>query len=201
MILTDPAGRFVLESDLGIDQILTWKLDEATGTLTPADAPPARFPAGDGPRHFVFHPNAKWVYSLQEEGDTVVAFDYDSATGGLTHKQTVPTVPKGFTGSDYTSEVIVSPDGRFVYVANRLYDSIAYFKVGQSGTLTSAGEEWARGDFPRHLAIDPTHTFLYSCNQRSDAITTFRINRKTGGLTFTGQFTPVGTPAILVFLA
>ncbi len=201
MILADPAGQFLLESDLGTDQILTWHFDLSTGKLTKADVPAATLPPGDGPRHFAFHPSSKWVYSLQEEGDTLVGFDYNSVTGALTLKQTIPTVPKGFVGSDYTSEVIVSPDGRFVYVANRLYDSIAYFKIGPSGMLAAAGDEWARGDFPRHLAIDPTHTFLYCCNQKSDAITTFRINRETGGLTFTGQFTPIGTPAILVFLA
>jgi 6-phosphogluconolactonase len=95
---------------------------------------------------------------------------------------------------------MVSPDGRFVYVSNRLHDSIAYFSIGKEGILTWAGEAWTRGDYPRHFNIDPTGNFLYSCNQRSDAVTTFRINLETGDLTFTGQYTPVGTPSIIIFL-
>jgi 6-phosphogluconolactonase (cycloisomerase 2 family) len=87
-----------------------------------------------------------------------------------------------------------------VYAANRLHDSIAWFAIGRDGTLTFLGEAWTRGDYPRSFAIDPTGAFLYCCNQRSDAITTFRVTRATGALTFTGRYTAVGAPAVLVFL-
>jgi len=109
-------------------------------------------------------------------------------------------LPQGFEGTDFTSEVAVSADGKFVYAANRLHDSIAWFSVSSTGTLKLAGEEWTRGDYPRSFTIDPSGNFLLSCNQRADAIATFRINRQTGALTFTGQYTRVGTPAIVVFL-
>jgi 6-phosphogluconolactonase (cycloisomerase 2 family) len=200
MILSDPSGRFVLSSDLGMDQILVWKFDGGKGTLTPNDPASVPLPPGDGPRHFAFHPNGRWVYSLQEEASTLVLFDYDADRGKLTARQTLSSLPKGFAGTNFTSEVAVSPDGKFVYAANRLHDSIAWFPVAEDGTVTFAGEEWTRGDYPRSFTIDPTANFLYSCNQRSDAITTFRINRKTGALTFTGEYTPVGTPAIIIFL-
>ena len=127
-------------------------------------------------------------------------FDYDGRNGKLTAKQTISSLPKGFAGTNFTSEVVVSADGKFAYAANRLHDSIAVFSIGEGGILTFVGEEWTRGDYPRSFSIDPTGSFLYSCNQRSDAITTFRINRKTGNLTFTGQYTAVGTPAIIIFL-
>ena len=167
----------------------------------PNDPPSAPLPAGDGPRHFAFHPNGRWLYSLQEEGSTLVTFDYDPTRGKLTLKQTISSLPKGFAGTNFTSEVLVSPDGRFVYAADRLHDSIAFFSIGDTGALTFAGEEWTRGDYPRSFNIDPAGNFLYSCNQRADAIACFRINRQTGGLTFTGQYTPVGTPAIIIFLS
>jgi len=200
MIHSDPSGRFVLYSDLAMDQILVWRFDLDKGTLTPNEPASVSLPPGDGPRHFVFHPNGRWLYSLQEEASTLVLFDYDAAHGGLRVKQTLSSLPKGFKGTNFTSEVAVSPDGKFVYAANRLHDTIAWFSVAEDGTLTFAGEEWTRGDYPRSFTIDPTANLLYSCNQRSDAITTFRINRKTGALTFTGEYTPVGTPAIIVFL-
>ena len=95
---------------------------------------------------------------------------------------------------------MIAPDGKFLYAANRLHDSIAWFSISPSGTLTFAGEEWTRGDYPRSFNIDPSGNFLYSCNQRADAVAAFRVNRQTGQLTFTGQYTPVGTPAIIIFL-
>ncbi len=90
---------------------------------------------------------------------------------------------------------------RFLYAANRLHDSIAWFAIGEGGILTFVGEEWTRGDYPRSFNIDPTGNYLYSCNQRADGIAGYRINRETGALSFVGQYTAVGTPAIIVFLA
>lgn len=200
MIQADPAGRFVFASDLALDRIFIWKFDVENGKLTPNDPDSVALPPGDGPRHFVFHPRGQWFYSLQEEGSTLVAYDYDADHGRLTEKQTLSSLPKGFVGTNFTSEVMISADGKFLYAANRLHDSIAWFPISPTGTLSFGGEEWTRGDYPRSFNIDPTGSFLYSCNQRADAITTFRVNRRTGALTFTGQYTPIGTPANIVFL-
>ena len=200
MIEADPSGRFVLAADLALDQILVWRFDQVKGALAPNDPPSIALPPGDGPRHFAFHPKGQWLYSLQEEGSTVVVFDYDAANGRLRAKQTLSTLPRGFAGTNFTSEIAVSPDARFVYVANRLHDSIAWLSIGRDGTLAWVGEEWTRGDYPRSFTIDPSGRFLFSCNQRSDAITAFRVDTKSGALTFTGQYTPVGSPAHLIFL-
>ena len=81
MIQADPSGRFVLHVDLGLDQIFVWKFDEQNGTLTPSEPPAVSLPPGDGPRHFHFHPNGRWLYSIQEEGSTIVLFDYDARSG------------------------------------------------------------------------------------------------------------------------
>jgi 6-phosphogluconolactonase (cycloisomerase 2 family) len=110
-------------------------------------------------------------------------------------------LPPDCAGTSFTSEVRLSPDGRFLYAGNRLHDSIAVFSISDSGALKFAGETWTRGDYPRSFTLDPTGSFLYSCNQRSDVVTTFRVNRENGNLDFTGQYTPVGTPSILIFLA
>ena len=200
MIQPDPSGKFVLASDLGLDQILVWRFDVQKGKLTPADHASVNLPAGDGPRHFAFHPNGKWFYSLQEEGSTLAIYDYEGASGTLQAKQTISTLPKGFKGTNFTSEVLIAPGGKFLYAANRLHDSIAWFAIGGDGTLKLIGEEWTRGDYPRSFNIDPTGKFLYSCNQRADAITTFRVHRQTGALTFLGRYTDVGTPASIAFL-
>jgi 6-phosphogluconolactonase len=200
MIQSDPAGHFVLHADLGLDQIFVWKFNEQTGTLTPNDPPAVSLPPGDGPRHFHFHPSGRSFYSIQEEGSTIVRFDYDAAKGRLTARQTISTLPPGFAGSNFCSEILVSADGRFVYAGNRLHDSVGIFSIGAAGALTYVGEEWTRGNYPRSFNFDPTGQFFYCCNQRGDNIAVFRVDRQTGGLNFTGHYAPVGNPSIIVFL-
>lgn len=200
MIQSDSAGRFVFAADLGLDRIFVWKFDAERGRLVPNNPASVVLPSGDGPRHFAFHPNGHWFYSLQEEGSTLVVCDYDSTEGRLTPKQTVSTLPKGFAGSNFPAEVMISSDGRFLYASNRLHDSIAWFSISATGRLAFRGEEWTRGDHPRAFNFDPTGNFLYCCNQLADAITTFRVDRMTGALSFTGQYTPVGSPSSIIFL-
>lgn len=200
MIQADASGRFVLHVDLALDKIYLWKFDDQKGTLSPADTPFVALPPGDGPRHFHFHPNGRWFYSIQEEGSTVVLFDFDGATGALSARQTISTLPPGFAGSNFCSEILVSADGRFVYAGNRLHDSIAIFAIGPNGDLAYVGEEWTRGNYPRSFTFDPTGKFLYCCNQRADNVTVFEVNRESGNLRFTGHYAAVGNPSIVVFL-
>ena len=200
MIKADPSGRFVLHADLGLDRLFLWKFDERRGVLTPNDPPAVSLPPGDGPRHFCFHPSGHWLYCLQEEGSDIVLFNYDGATGRLTTRQTVSSLPPGFAGSNFCSEMLVSGDGRFAYAGNRLHDSISIFSVGNSGELTFIGEEWTRGDYPRSFNFDPTGRLLYACNQRGDNIAVLRVDRSTGRLAFRGHYTPVGNPSSIVFL-
>jgi len=200
MIKADPSGRFIVSIDLGLDRIFIWKFDDHAGVLTPNDPAEISLPAGDGPRHFSFHPNGRWFYCLQEEGSNIALFDYNASKGELTPKETVSSLPPGFAGSSFASEIMATPDGKFVYVGNRLHDGIACFSVGENGALNFVGEEWTRGDYPRSFNFEPGGNFLYSCNQRADNVTSFRVDRKSGSLAFTGQFTPVGNPSIIVFL-
>jgi 6-phosphogluconolactonase (cycloisomerase 2 family) len=136
----------------------------------------------------------------RRKDSTIVLFDYDAASGRLAPRQTISTLPSGFAGSNFCSEILVSSDGRFVYAGNRLHDSIGIFAVGADGTLTYVGEEWTRGDYPRSFGFDPTGSFLFCCNQRADVVTTFRVDRQTGRLAFTGAYTPVGNPSMIVVL-
>lgn len=200
MIQSDPSGRFVLHVDLGLDLIYVWKFDLSAGRLLPNDPPTVALPPGDGPRHFHFHPNGKWFYSIQEEGSTIVLFDYDGERGHLKARQTISTLPPGYAGSNFCSEILVSGDGQFVYAGNRLHDTVGVFQVGPDGMLKHLDDVPTRGNYPRSFSFDPTGRFLYCCNQRADNVTVFEINRDTGGLNFTGHYTPVGNPSIVVFL-
>ena len=169
--------------------------------LTPNDPAFVSLPPGDGPRHFRFHPNGRWFYSIQEEGSTVVLFDYDATSGGLTARQTISTLPPGFAGSNFCSEILVSGDGRHVYAGNRLHDSIAIFSVG----VRRPPDVRCRGMDARQLSSQlrlrsGRAGSCYCCNQRGDAITVFRVDSGTGGLSFTGHFAAVGNPSMIVFL-
>ncbi len=105
MIEADATGRFVLHVDLGLDQIFVWRFDEAHGVLVPNDPHSISLPPGDGPRHFDFHPNGRWCYSIQEEASTIVLFDYDARKGSLSPRQTISTLPPGFVGSNFCSGI------------------------------------------------------------------------------------------------
>jgi len=211
---TDPSNKWVLGTDAGQDRIYVWKLNlNGAPPLTPAATPFVNVPPGDGPRHFAFHPNGIWMYSIQEEASTIMFWHFNPATGALSAEQLISSVPPGFTGTNFTSEIRVSADGNFVYGANRLNDTIGVFSIGHNGSLTQISHASTLGDYPRIFTIDPSGRFMAVANQRADNVTTFSINpgqgqgndqgdsgRGPGSLKFTGNYTPVGSPSGMVFL-
>jgi 6-phosphogluconolactonase len=194
MVAPDPTGQFVIANDAGLDLTLIWRLDMQSGRLLPSDMPVIEAPSGSAPRHFVFHPNGKYFYNLYE------VYDYDSSRGAMRLRQSVSTLPPKFAGSTLAAEILVSPDGRFLYVSNRLHSTLAVFAIAPDGGLKMVSESWVHADYPRSAAIDPGGELMFSCNQKSDSITSFRINAASGALAFTGRFEPVGSPAVMVML-
>jgi 6-phosphogluconolactonase len=200
MVAPDPTGQFVIANDAGLDLTLVWRFDAQAGRLLPADVPVISAPSGSAPRHFAFHPNGRIFYNLFEHDAKVAVYDYDAARGGLHLKQVLSTLPPKFAGSNLASEILISADGRFGYVSNRVHNAVTVFAVAADGQLRVNSETWAHADYPRSLAIDPSGEFIFSCNQRGDSITSFRINAATGALQFTGRFEPVGSPAVMLAL-
>jgi 6-phosphogluconolactonase len=156
-------------------------------------------PPGSAPRHFVFHPNARNFYNLYEHDAKIAVYDYDAARGALRLKQTISTLPPKFAGSNLTSGIVIGADGRFLYAANRLHNSVASFSVAADGQLHA--HRPTPGYMPTRRAascIDPEGDYLYSCNQKGDSITSFRVSAANGALQFTGRFDAVGSPAAMV---
>jgi hypothetical protein len=132
---------FVLAVDLGQDRIYVYRFDANSRKPTLSEGTSfVSFAMGDGPRHFVFHPNGRWIYALAEESSAVAFLHYDAMQGTLALQQTISCLPAGFAGTNFTSEVVISPDGRFLYAANRLHDTIAICSIGSSGELKLLGE-------------------------------------------------------------
>ncbi|WP_158915912.1 lactonase family protein [Caulobacter sp. S45] len=199
MIAADPTGRFAIAADAGSDRIYVWRIDTESGRLTPAATPFISTLPGSAPRHFVFHPNGRRLYDLQEHDGVVCGYAFDPSNGALTLEQMMPTAPDGFAGSNLASELTLSLDGRFLFAGNRLRNSVRTIALGRSGRMRLESETWIQGDYPRSFTLDPSGRFLICCNQRSDNLTVFGVDPKTGALGFTGHFNAIGSPAVAAF--
>lgn len=202
-ITPDPADRFALVCDLGLDQVLVYRLDPGCATLTANDPPFASLHPGAGPRHLAFAPNGRFVYVVNELDSTLTGFAFDRRRGALKELQTLSTLPASFPGSSNTcAEVQMHPTGRFVYGSNRGHDSIAVFAVdAKSGRFRAVEHQVTGGRTPRHFAIDPTGRWLLAENQASDTVTVFRIDPRTGTLSPTDQVVEVPAPVCAVFVS
>ena len=199
-VVVSPDDRFALVADLGLDEVLSYRLDAATGSMTVNDPPFVKVEAGAGPRHLAFHPNGRFVYLINEMGSTVDTFAYDAPKGALRELQTISTVPKDYKGQNDTAEIQVHPSGKFLYGSNRGNDSIAVFKIdSKAGTLTPVEHVPTQGKTPRNFAIDPSGAYLLAANQQSNNIVVFKIDPSTGRLTSTGQILNAPSPVCITF--
>ncbi len=198
-VVLDPANRFAFVSDLGLDKVMIYRFDAATGKLLPHTPPAATLPPGAGPRHFTFHPNGKYAYVINELNSTVTAFAYDKAKGNLQELQTVSTLPAGYTGESYCADIHVSPNGKFLYGSNRGHNTIAAFAVNaQTGKLTPLAHTSTRGKWPRNFTIDPSGNFMLVANQHTDNVAVYRVDVRTGKLTPLGEPTEVPSPVCVL---
>lgn len=198
MIAADPSGNFVFSTDLGLDRIYQYRFDDRSGKLTPNDPPFINASSkGAGPRHFVFTPKGDGLWLINEEASTLTHYSLNSESGTLKEGKTISALPKGYKGTSFAAGLVLSHDGKQLYVANRLHNSIAHFTVTADGTLTHQDDVWTRGDYPRTLTLDNQGRWLYVMNQRSDNITRFRVE-PDGKLRFEPDYTPVGSPSQMV---
>jgi 6-phosphogluconolactonase len=196
-----PDGRYALAADLGLDQVLVYRLDAAKATLAPHTPPHAPVTPGGGPRHLTFHPTGRFVYVNNEMLSSVTAFAYDPERATLKELQTLSTLPDGFGGNNSTAETQVTPDGRWVLVSNRGHDSIAVFAVdAATGRLTARGHASSGGKTPRNFGVDPTGRYVVAANQGSGTVVVLRLDPSTGALTPTGSSIQVARPVCVRFL-
>lgn len=200
-IYTDARNRFVYVCDLGTDKVWSFRFDEEKGTLTPTDPPAADVTPGGGPRHLALHPSGKFAYANHEIDMAVTAFAVDSETGTLTPLQTLSTLPEGVevTSALSTSEIEIHPTGRWLYVSNRVHDSLTVYAVGEDGRLTWVENVPSLVRVPRGMGIDPSGRWLVAAGQDDHRLVTFRIDPDAGRLTFSGHETPAPAPICVAF--
>jgi 6-phosphogluconolactonase len=202
-VITDPANRFALACDLGLDKVLVYKLDASAATLMTNDPPFVSLTPGSGPRHLTFHPNGKFAYLINEMGCNVTAFAYDAERGALAEIQTVSALPADRNPDPTLSgaEIAVHPSGKFLYASTRGIDQINSFAIDvKTGKLSPIEHVSSGGKTPRFFGLDPAGKFLFAANQNSDNVKVFKINLENGRLTPTGQTLPIGNPSCVVFV-
>lgn len=159
--------RKALVADLGMDALLVYAFDQATGRLRLHTQISTR--SGAGPRFKVFHPSGQRVYVAHELDNTVVVYDYDVTSGMLRERQIVQTLPPGAPQST-TAGIQIAPSGDRLYVSNRGHDSISTFEIERDGLLTRLAIRPCGGRCPRDFAIAPGGRFLLVANQESDQV-------------------------------
>jgi len=201
-VTLDGANRYLFVPDLGMDKVMIYAFDAASGHLAPNSAQPfiATKP-GAGPRQIAMHPGGAFAYLINELDSTVTACRYVADAGSLTKIQTLSTLPDGFDGQSTCAEVQIAPSGRFLYGSNRGHNSIVIYAIDpDAGTLTLVGHESTRGETPRNFEVSPTGAFLAAANQDSNNVVMFRVDRETGKLTATGNVVEAGTPICVRFM-
>ena len=196
-----PDGRFAFAADLGLDKIMIYKLDSATGKLDANTPESAKVKAGAGPRHLTFHPDGKFAYVISELDETMTVYAYNAKSGALTEIQQISTLPDDFKGVSWCAEVRVHPNGKFLYGSNRGHDSIVIYKIDpEKGTLTLSGFQNAGIKNPRNFNLDPSGRFCIVANQDSGSVCTFRVDPETGALEPAGKPISIGKPVCVRFL-
>ncbi|AXE90624.1 lactonase family protein [Streptomyces sp. Go-475] len=194
-IITSPDGGHVLAVDLGTDTVYTYRLDEKAGTLT--EVTRARTRPGAGPRHLTFHPGGRYAYLADEVDNTVAVCSYDPASGRVRvgEAQSTGTGP----GTSYPAQILVTPNGRYAYLANRGDNSLTRYAIEADGArLKLLDTVPVDGDFPRQIALSPEGTLLFAANQKSSTVTVFHVDETSGALRRAGE--PFSSPVAVCAL-
>ncbi len=197
----DSQNGFAFAADLGTDDIFIYRFDAASGTLEPNDPSSMPLKPGAGPRHFSFHPSGRFAYVINELDSTIGAYRYDATVGRLEEIETQTTLPSDFKEKNSTAEVVVHPNGRFLYGSNRGHNSIVVFAIDQTtGKLALVEHTSTDGNWPRNFCVDPTGQFLLVANRKSNNVHVFRIDQKNGGIKKTRHSVEVSNPNCIRFL-
>lgn len=193
--VTSPDGGHVLAVDLGTDTVYTYRLDLKAGTLT--EVARAQTKPGAGPRHLTFHPGGRYAYLANEVDNTVAVCAYDPGTGRLTIGEEQSTGTG--SGTSYPAQLVVTPNGRYAYLANRGHNSLARYAVEAEGArLRLLDTVPVSGDFPRQIALSPDGTVLFAANQRSSTVSVFLVDEDSGELPLAGE--PFASPVAVCAL-
>jgi 6-phosphogluconolactonase len=194
MIETDKANRFALAADLGLDQILVYRFDAKSGSLTPAQPPYASVAPRSGPRHFAFSPDGSDVYVLNEINVTVTAFK--TRTAASPNIRRCPRCRGRNRPPQTGAEILVHPSGR-------CYSRSAARQHRGARARRHRPPRWWSTSRPaeRLRAASGSTPAGGGCVGTAPVRWSSAIDPKTGRLTPTGQTAEVGAPVSVTFRA
>jgi 6-phosphogluconolactonase len=202
-IVTDRSNKFVFVPHLGTDQVFQFRFEAESGRLSPNTPPRVQLKAGSGPRHLRVSRDNRFVYVLGELDGTITTLSVDEK-GTLEARSSVsflppgsnlrPGAPRPSAGRDVSNDVWASdlhltPDGRFLYAAERTRSTISILSVEQ-GNLKFVGSMDTERQ-PRGFAIDPGGRYMIVTGEKSDTISSYAIDPSSGALRLVGRY-PTG---------
>ena len=194
-------NRFAYVPDLGLDEIRIYRVDAENAKLTPSDPPFAKTDPGSGPRHIALSHDGKFAYVIHELIPQVGVFARDTATGALTHLQTVPSVNDGFKGISNPAEILIDRAGNYVYASNREYGAIAVFAVDHAtGKLVRIQVIETGGTQPRGVELDPSGKLLFVGDQKQNKFVLFSVDKASGKLALTDRSFAMPSPVSFLFV-
>jgi len=192
-------NKFMYIADLGLDRVYSYHFDAKAPSFTPCETPYVNTHAGAGPRRVQMSPDGKFLYVDHETDSEVGVYTIDGCI--LKEIQVVGTVPDEAKAHNTTAEIIISADGRHLYVGNRGHDSVAIFTIDpKTGLLSNRENVPSGGRTPRNLRFDPTGYWFFAANENGGTITEFKVDKKSGHLTPTGVTGEINTPGGMYFL-
>ena len=176
-----PDGRHLFVADLGTDRLYQYDVQE-NGILTAHAAQPwAETGPGRGPRHFLFHPNGKWLYLVTELGNSLLVYRYDASASVLTYAGEYPLCEQGCPTDTYAADIHITGDGKTLYASVRGEDRIICFRVLEDGgRLSKTGSYPCAGRWPRSFDLSPDEKYLAVANQQSGNVAVFPLDAQTG---------------------
>lgn len=197
----DPSGRYALVPDLGADRVFIYPLDRATHALSPGASRAYVAPPGSGPRHLVFSIDGRFVWLLNELTAEVTALRWDAQQGQLTPVQTLPTSSADFSGVRSGAEILLSPDGHFLYVVDRGERTLVTYRINaRTGELSFVQRIASGGEVPWGMAIHSSGRWLLLAHQRSNTVNVFSIDPATGLLANTGESAEAPSAVSITFV-
>lgn len=191
--LFSPRENWVVVAEIATDLISTYRFDRKSGALTLHDV--AHGQEGGGPRHLVWSPDGRFLYSSDEHGSQASAWSWDERTGKAQLRQTLSTLPADFKARNTTAHIAIHPSGRSLWVSNRGHPSIACFRIDQTtGLMTAAGHAPSGGRDCWCFDIDATGRWLIAGNVTGDFLAIYAIDPVSAALTMQPERIPAPFP-------
>lgn len=165
-------------SDLGADKIYHYAIRPDGLLVTKYSI--TQFPAGTGPRHFVFSPDEKYVYVVGELSGTVDIFAVQDGNWTAIQREKID-FSKG-DGPKASADIHMSPNGKWLIASNRItQNSLTVFRIESTGKLTFT-RDIPVGKVPRNFLFDASGRKIYVACKDEDRIQQFSFNSETGDM-------------------